>query len=242
MILQIVVHAVFIVTTVRFTSTKKRQLKQLKKQYEELLKHQKTYNESLYQELREIKHFRHDLKNHFINLCILISLGRNEEALSYLNKIDDTMSEFSKTIIDTGNHLIDIMTSIKQMKCVGYLIKFSAPTLKLHSISESDLSLLLACALDNSIEACKKIKDFTHRYIIVEIIVKANMLIIKIKNPVKQEDTTFKIKKDNTTKSDRKNHGFGIETMRAIVKKYNGELYFENSEIIFCVRVVLYDD
>ena len=77
---------------------------------------------------------------------------------------------------------------------------------------------MLTNALDNAIEACKEIPES-----VIEIDSKETPMgyRINISNPVKTEPQ-IKNGRIKTSKSDKKNHGFGLENINRTVEKYNG--------------------
>lgn len=74
--------------------------------------------------------------------------------------------------------------------------------------------------------------------IYLSIIMKKGQSLIKVVNTVDND-----ILKNNpnmeTTKLDREFHGYGIESMRLLVKKYNGYLSFNQEEDEFSLLIVL---
>ena len=79
---------------------------------------------------------------------------------------------------------------------------------------------MLTNALDNAITACRDIQNSTVKITSRETEMGCR---ITISNPVKIEPQ-IKNGKIKTSKSDKKNHGFGIENIRKTVEKYNGFL------------------
>lgn len=99
-------------------------------------------------------------------------------------------------------------------------------------ISDYDLCTIFYNILKNAVEGCEKIET-DKRSIDVEVSNSGEQLLIKVEN-----DTILKDKSIDgnlvTTKKDIKNHGFGIKSVSAVVKKYNG-LYsnkIENGKFI----------
>ena len=103
-------------------------------------------------------------------------------------------------------------------------------------ISDVDICILLGNLLDNAIEASR---GNDRKEIELYIMKNQGELEIKVENritvPVLGGNTGLK-----TTKKDKKNHGFGIVSVKNIVEKYHGlmDVYEKNGK--FCVSVILY--
>ena len=89
--------------------------------------------------------------------------------------------------------------------------------------------------LDNAREACEKIDKLENKRIKLYILVKGNYISIY------QSNTISKMHQPNKDFSTQKNnklyHGFGIENIKQIVKKYNGtsNFKFNDSEFNSCL-------
>jgi len=87
-------------------------------------------------------------------------------------------------------------------------------------IDSFDLASLLANALENAIEGIKR-SDGVERKITLYIDSKPDVISIVIEN-----NTTGPVLSNfQTTKKDKKSHGFGLPQMKAIVNKYNGDIH-----------------
>ena len=124
----------------------------------------------------------------------------------------------------TGNSYIDVVLSYKtveaERKGIDIICKHNnVSNLKLTGV---DISVLLGNALDNAIEASQKLVD--NKIISVIIANKNNYIWITVINNVEEN-----VDVDNmiTRKIQKEYHGIGIVTMKAIVEKYDGEIYFE---------------
>lgn len=68
--------------------------------------------------------------------------------------------------------------------------------------------------------------------------VKENAISITVKNS-SELPNTVNCKHLQTEKKDQIEHGYGIKSMKMIVKKYNGNICFQNMDGIFTVTVLL---
>ena len=86
------------------------------------------------------------------------------------------------------------------------------------NINSADLCVIFGNALDNAIEACERTKR-ADAVIDVDIAYNANVLFCKIINtsPLPEEN------KRKTAKTDKFNHGFGLENIKTALSKYHSE-------------------
>lgn len=198
------------------------------------LEEQIEYNEKLQSSDEELRAFRHDLKNHFIVLNSLFSAGEYEKASEYV----DTLSENSKSFLkkySTGNRVADSLLTVKAEQTP---IDFEG-IIPDDMISDDDICIILGNLLDNAVRACQSIVS-AEKNIHISSWVKNGKLIMRISNPFeggKKEKTVYR--RLETTKTDRKNHGYGLANVNKAVEKYNGsvDLYSKNGK--FTAEIIL---
>lgn len=62
---------------------------------------------------------------------------------------------------------------------------------------------------------------------------------IVIKNSVTQKVNIDKNMNFNTDKINPEAHGIGTQSIKSIVKKYNGECFFESTQDVFTARILM---
>lgn len=188
----------------------------------------------------EIRSVRHDMKNHMIMLDSYLKNGLNEDGRRYIGTIMNVIEKNDK-VVNTNNPVIDSIINSKLTSAKGHNIKFThtiemPPNLKIDAV---DACVIFANALDNAIEACERISE-GDKFIDLTLLYRDNNLICKLKNSVDQR--TIKIKNQNyqTIKSDKTNHGIGLENIKNVLSKYDGTLKIncENNE--FTLFFVIY--
>ncbi len=184
-----------------------------------------------------IKGFRHDLKNMIISLKMMISDGKVQEAVDYLNSMQGEISVIEKKY-DSGNYIVDTILnekdSVASCKEISFGIMGRFPNA---GIKNLDMLVLLANALDNAIEACEKYEH--ERFIHVESRMMGKMWLLIVKNST--NDLSFDDCLDiKTSKKDKENHGFGMMNMRRVVEKYHGQLNaYVNEEELFVLSLAI---
>lgn len=200
----------------------------LKQQMEQ----QRIYYQNLEASENEVRKIRHDLKNTFTALSGYLEAGSINQANTFIQKEIQTINSLTS---GTGHYAVDAVINAKKAVAKRQQTDFESCLAlpEVLGVDEMDLCILLGNALDNALEACEPMPK-GQRAIKLEIRKVSEMLFIKIAN------TTLKLPKENsqgflTSKDDKKNHGFGLKTMRQLVEQYQGSLDYEMSKGWFCL-------
>lgn len=209
------------------------------KQEMEMLKFLYTTQKEQYRLSREnialINQKCHDLKHQIRALR-----NANQEELDrYLGEIEDSVKIY-EAIVKTGNDVFDTILTEKSLYCKDRQIQVScvADAGQLTFMDSIDLYALLGNAMDNAIEAVEKFKDTEKRQIDVIIYRKQNFMVVNIINPL-AETLTYRDGLPVTTKKDADFHGFGLRSMRQILKKYNGFLDVSEEDGCFSLKMLI---
>lgn len=190
---------------------------------------------SLSDEREKQKARSHDYMNHLNVMLMLAREGKVDEQIRYIE--EQLGKEVQNVdIIDTGNTLINAVLNIKYLEAKekGIIIPFIADNLKDIKISDSDLVTIITNILDNAIEAVQKCDE---KRIVFKIIKDSDTLIIDSTNTYKGHlpaDYDF-----GTTKSDKKNHGFGLANIKNTVEANNGNCFIDTEGGIFHISITL---
>lgn len=160
---------------------------------------------------------------------------------------DDTIAEMEKaislydTVVKTGNETLDVILTEKNLRChtEGITFSFIADGAALNFMKEGELYSLFGNALDNAIEACAKIPDFTKRLISFKIHATGSLVTISITNSF---TGTIELGDDGlpkTHKSDTDYHGFGMKSMKYTVEKYGGDMYVDVKDGLFGLNILI---
>lgn len=172
--------------------------------------------------------FRHDIENHLTVIQSLINEQRNDEALKYIGEIKTNTAEFSFPV-NTGNRILNALLKNKlgYAADLGFKIRCDLTLPYPCGISDTDLCIIISNALDNAIEACKKLTQNTEKFIEITNAVQGDLIVLEIKNSYPQT----KIIKE----------GIGIKNIKAAAKKYNGlvEIFSDKNEFIIKILMVI---
>lgn len=141
----------------------------------------------------------------------------------------------------TGNPILDVVLSSKERICAdrGITLTVVADGSLLAGMSPMDVSTLFGNALDNAIEALKKVSDRDRRLIRVALFSKDQFTVLQIDNTYA---SPLNWKNDGelaTTKIDNGLHGYGVKSIRHIAHKYQGELTLRARDNWFFLCVLL---
>ena len=105
-------------------------------------------------------------------------------------------------------------------------------------IAEMDISALFGNVLDNAIESVEKLDAPEKRLIHLYVAQQKNFLCIKIENYC-EEKLTFRNGMPQTTKKDKRFHGFGMKSIQSTVKKYGGSVTSGMRDSWFELRILI---
>lgn len=170
----------------------------------------------------------HDLK-HQIHRLKQASAVRAET----IAELEDGISQY-ESYSNTGVPALDIILGEKYLACRAKGIEFTALVAgeKLTRLSESDIYSLFGNAIDNAIEYEETLPEGSR---LIRLSVKdiGTMLFVRVENTYNGPEITGG--ELETSKEDKQYHGFGIKSMRHIVKKYGGELDVNTANGLFCL-------
>lgn len=202
---------------------------------EQKQKTDETYLAVLEQNNTDLKVFTHDIKNHLEQIC---NLTDSESIRSYISKLYGTVNQY-ETIGISNNKTLDIIISKYQALCSNKNIEisFNVKTANFSFVDDVDLSTILNNILDNATEAAQQSKK---RKITVDIFTKQAYEVLKVKNscdlPPRTKNTQLITKKTNS-----EIHGFGLQSVRRTLKKYNGVLdwTYDEDRKIFITTIAI---
>ena len=207
-----------------------------------LMAQQNKYYEKQYELIKTsiniTKSIQHDFKNHLTSLYALVKEDKKEELLDYLSEATEVI-EAKQEIASTENITIDNIINFKLQNAkrdkINVTIDLKIPN-ELEVLS-FDMTVVLGNLIDNALNAVKKLdKD---RYINIKMKYIKGRLIITIDNSYngilnKKEGEFF------TTNIDKENHGIGLQNVKSVLEKYNGNIDFEYDNYNFHTIVSMY--
>ena len=240
----------------------KNHIKELKNYIDNLRKKEDTfflyYNETKKKNDNLIR-IKHDIKNELQIAYAMVNENR-KISMKLLDELDNKL-ENVEIINFCKNPILNTILNIKKIETEKEDIVLSFDIDKSFDLNmeEIDICDLFSNILDNSIEAVKcanekektcengkidkaEIKEnkINDNFIKLSIAKKNDYNIIKCENTYNGK---IKTDKDNsnkiiTTKVDKNKHGYGMDIIKEIVSKYNGEFNIETNNNVFEIIII----
>lgn len=199
------------------------------------LNNQIKYLDEMAVKQQALRRFKHDLSNQFLVLNDYLNRKDVDGAQAYLCSLTQDF-ETMIPLVDTGNAALDtILTSKKTLaesKGIEFDMKVQVPLAL--AVAPMDVAAILGNALDNAIEACERIGEGA-RWIELSLVQQESALLCKIVNSAPQGTLTLQ-----TTKDDAINHGFGLDSIKATLAKYDTLPLIEQADGQFSLSFVIY--
>lgn len=206
-----------------------------KQQSERILLDQKKLLEQQLENQQHIRKMKHDMKGHAVMLSGLLTTGKTQEALQYLEGVKTEMDTMSGQFC--ANPYINAV-----------LVNYSQKMAKIHArfrmdiqIGEEELPYIALCqilsnGLENVCEALKEL-DEQDRAASVQMRYSRKYLLIRIRNRcggAYVERGTLP-----ATKKKEQGHGFGLPTVQEAAKGLGGDMvcYTENGNFVLDVML-----
>lgn len=216
-------------------------LKTLTANYEQQIHAQAEHYKNLAEANYEVRRFHHDFKNIRIAIEKLAEQGKYSEIIDYLRKSAETLEHpgGSACSFDTGNGIADALLTDKQERAAlqNTQLVFQG-AIPAESLSPTDLCVILGNSLDNALDACSKLPPQNGKIISVCCKSCGGFLFLTITNPI-ADKVVIRNNAIPTTKENKTLHGFGLYSLRTVVKKYDGEIQLSTTEDTFTVSIDL---
>lgn len=199
--------------------------------------------EHIYSGIRSMKH---DMKN---TLAVIMELaGKDETELqTYLSEINKGFEQLEFRF-RTGNTVADVLLNMKYHEAVRTIpdIEIDAERLlfseNMH-IQSYDIGVIIGNALDNAIEACRKLKaeqQEAETFIRISSFTRGKMFFIEVENSFngkvrRKKQSEFPV----TEKSDNRAHGRGLANIKHTAEKYHGGVDWTAEGKVFMLSVMM---
>ncbi len=172
------------------------------------------------------KSFRHDIRNHMAVVKKLLQDGKMEEAVTYMEDLDDMAGKMSFPC-STNNPVVDILVGNKLgiAKSMGSDVDCSLLLPYPCGIRDIDICIVLSNALDNAIHAVKSLDAGMEKYIRVSGRIQGDFLMMEIQNSFHGKSAFKK--------------GTGLSNVKKVAEKYGGAMSIETQEHVFVLHVLL---
>ena len=176
----------------------------------------------------------HDLNNHISMLKYYLDDGNIVDAKEYIEKLGSQIKNIDSEKI-CNNNIVNGILILKNDKCIKNDIQttFNIQISKKLGIENQDLVQLLSNILDNAIESNLKVDNIEKRFITILMKEENTSLTIKVQNSTNNKGDISILK---TSKEDKYQHGFGVQSIKKVIDKYEGIMALKNSDYIFTAK------
>lgn len=178
----------------------------------------------------------HDLKH---QIRVLRDITDESEKAAYFDEIEHAIMIYD-TALNTGNRALDTVMMEKGLFCKNHGIQWSCMVDggRLDFMKLEDIYAIFGNALDNAITAVMDLKEPEQRVISVKAICQNSLLMIQIQNYY-EDQLHFEGGLPVTTKKNKRDHGFGMKSIRYTAEKYNGTITVQGKENIFTLQILI---
>lgn len=184
------------------------------------------------------KKILHDMKNHLGVINSFLYEENIEDARNYLGKVTESISSMSLHTF-CENKVVNSILNNKHKKFIDLDINVNMNIYvpeKLN-ISQTDLCSIFSNTIDNAIEACSKIQDKNSRFINIKSNTDKGYFVYEVENSkinqIKVNGLRF-----ITNKKNNLIHGYGVDIIRTVISKYNGDMDTEYTDNTF--KIILF--
>ena len=193
--------------------------------------------EEVYDRMRAL---RHDMGNMLSVAGRLAETGNPKELRAYISDMQNSFYELAPAV-KSGNAVTDAILSEYALRSEKEGISFTSTFFYPDGLSFNpfDMSVILTNALQN---ACEAAKETENAIIMVKSVTRDRVFMINIRNTAKKECPLGLEGLPVTSKKDN-GHGYGLKNIRAVARKYNGDLEIrcekDGDSVFFVLNIML---
>ena len=207
-----------------------------KQQSERALQEQKNALEVQLLNQQRIRKMKHDMKGHTVMLSGLLAAGKTKEAMAYLKGVETQMDTLP------GQFCANPYLNAVLVQYFGQLQELGAECRMDIQIGGEELPYMELCQiLSNGFEnVCDALKELEteKRKVSVQMKYSRDYLIIRIRNRCRDD---LYVERGSIVPTDKQghDHGFGLITIKEMVRRLEGEMfcYTENGNFVLDVMV-----
>lgn len=190
---------------------------------------------------------RHDLKNQYSYLQILLREKRYDDMEQYFQEISENLP-VQLNYVDCGNKNMNVILNMEMEKAhkAGIQVEKQLVVPPVLPFKEDDLRAVIVNMMDNAIEECIRLKaeargpeEKKKIRIRIEIYPQRDYLYLMCCNPTGMKKLQRLGNGIRTSKQDDKMHGYGTRIISKMAEKYNGAAEYSLADGEFVVKVLL---
>lgn len=195
--------------------------------------------EDLHRMIREINRFQHDIKGKMDVLHCLLEKKRYADMGAYISDLQGVLTQYPMLPQDTGNDGLNAALAAAMQECREKGIRFHYSVLgSPGKIDSMDMGVLLYNLFSNGMEACMEIPPENGRRLELVLMERKGETELELLNSIGH--SVFLENPDlKSGKKDREHHGFGMDSIRRLIEKYDGEYGCREEEDYFIQTIIL---
>jgi len=213
------------------------------KNEQDLLKTQVTaaqvHLETLQDSQQKTLIYRHDMRHHLNMINSYLTDNNQDAAQKYIAEVEKCIED---AVVEKycNNYSVNLILSsyLDKAKVEGITVETQIDLPEKTALSDMDLCVIFANALENAINACKNIPNPKDRTLKIVCKTKNNKSFIQIINSYEGKVEFVNDMPVSTDKRDN-NHGLGTKSIAAVAQKYDGFYSFKGKNGVFQVSVIL---
>ncbi|MCD8306999.1 MAG: GHKL domain-containing protein [Clostridia bacterium] len=201
---------------------------------EQFIAQENRYYKSMQENVDVINMKAHDLK-HFI-ADLRENRGMDDSGLA---EIQEAVEKYEQTA-NTGNEALDSVLTEKMFTCNKNGITFTTMVQGelLDFMRMSDITSVFGNLLSNAIEYELTVENPDQRCIQLNVFKKGALICIHVENYCTSR-ASFADGLPKTTKGSTDYHGYGLKSVRYIVRKYGGNITMDSTGEMFVVDIII---
>ena len=190
---------------------------------------------SLSRYLNETRALRHDFRQHLRVLSGLAQAGRYEELREYLTSLEDVPVLVRYSANPTVDALIAHYATLAENQATHVDWALELP--EELNMRTTDFCAILGNLVENALQAVEKLPEKQRSVQVVARMLSDRMLGITVENPYAGR---IRLRSDGLPAVRRPNHGIGLPSVAATVKRYGGTMDLDVSGGMFRVSILIY--
>lgn len=180
------------------------------------------------EDMEQVARAHHDLKHQVEAIRGELDPGRAAASFAELESSIEAIGQQ----YHSGNAVLDVILTTKGRACAaaGITLTVVADGTLLEGMSSMDIATLFGNALDNAIEASRRVPDPDRRLIKLALFQRGQMTVIRVENWFDGHLNTDAGGRLTTIKQDTVRHGWGVKSIQWTARQYGGQAitYVEN--------------
>jgi len=197
------------------------------------------YYEALLEKEEDTRKYRHDLNNHLICLNELAKNQKEDLVIDYIERMQGQMKYIQNKCYIVGNDVLDAVLNY-YLPTLNEDVKISVigrcnGKLELNNV---DLCTIFSNLLQNAVEEIMR-ESKNEKKLQIMIQQGKDYLKIVIVNSVSSMHEEINENYLKTQKADKRNHGFGLQNVKYIVKRNGENIEIRKEDNEFTVNIIL---